>query len=535
MSSLIKSFELLFSNIKNNIEYNVDDLTQFEDFIIKKFSETENIFKLFEKNDFVNFIKLASIINYKDNDLIYKQDEINLNYIFIIHGDINFFDSENEDKKLVKTLTSGNLYGHKIKEKFKLFVFCRVTTTLIVIDKNKFNDLIDEINKRKLIIKQNYLKKSFPLIKLFPDCDIEDMTQYFLRMKYSKYSKIFKNNYNNEFLYLIISGEVAVAKRPQALLSESNIEKISPDCQYINIQTYKPGNILGLYSCLSNKKCYYTALVISNECEVYKFPKTQMLNYFSRNNGFILKKLVQLDTQIQQTNEKKINFIKENQDEFFNKIEFICYNKNLEKNCTEEYVDEIYIRNTIKEAWKNLENLDKNISLFKDNLLNGKVDNKNPLKLFSNNNNENKDKDFKALSGDGTNRLASRKLNSMNKNQLKSLQKLEMFCGVKKEEKDNIKLIMEINSKMEGNRENSITKELKAANKINNNNNEEKKENNEEKKDNNNDNNNNDNNNNDNKNNNDNNNISNNNNDNNIEQPKKKFKRPKHSLKNLLE
>ena len=31
--------------------------------------------------------------------------------------------SENEDKKLVKTLTSGNLYGHKIKDKFKLFVF----------------------------------------------------------------------------------------------------------------------------------------------------------------------------------------------------------------------------------------------------------------------------------------------------------------------------------------------------------------------------------------------------------------------------
>ena len=91
MSSLIKSFELLFSNIKNNIEYNEDDLTHFQDFIIKKIPETENIFKLFEKNDFVNFIKLASIITYKDNDLIYKQDEINLNYIFIIHGDINFF------------------------------------------------------------------------------------------------------------------------------------------------------------------------------------------------------------------------------------------------------------------------------------------------------------------------------------------------------------------------------------------------------------------------------------------------------------
>ena len=532
MSSLIKSFELLFSNIKNNIEYNENDLNNFQDFIVKKISETENIFKLFEKNDFINFIKLSSIITYKDNDLIYKKDEINLNYIFIIHGDINFFDSENEDKKLVKTLTSGNLYGHKIKEKFKLFVFCRVTTTLIVIDKNKFNDLIDEINKKKTLIKENFLKKYFPLIKYFPECDIEDMTQYFLRMKYSKYSKLFKNNYTNDFLYLIISGEVAVAKRPQALLSESNSEKIPPDCQYINIETYKPGNILGLYTCLSNKKCYYTALVISNECEVYKFPKTQMLNYFSRNNGFILKNLVKLDTQIQQANEKKINYIKENQDEFFNKIEFICYNKSIEKNCTEEFVDEIYIRNTIKEAWKNLEKLDKNILLFKDNLLNGKVDNKkNPLNLFGDNNeNKNKDKDFKAISGDGTNRLASRKLNAMNKNQLKSLQKLEMFCGVKKEEKDNIKLIMEINSKMEGNRENSITKDLKAANVINNNNNTE------EKKDNNNSNNNN-NENNLNNNNNDNNNDNNisNNNDNNTEQPKKKFKRPKHSLKNLLE
>ena len=128
----------------------------------------------------------------------------------------------------------------------------------------------------------------------------------------------------------------------------------------------------------------------------------------------------------------------------------------------------------------------------------------------------------------------------MNKNQLKSLQKLEMFCGVKKEEKDNIKLIMEINSKMEGNRENSITKELKAANKINNKtdekkeNNDEKKENNEEKKDNNEEKKDNENNNNDNNDSNKNV-ISNNNNENNTEQPKKKFKRPKHSLKNLLE
>ena len=61
MSSLIKFNELLFSNIKNKIEYNENDLNNFQDFIIKKIFETENIFKLFEKNDFINFNKLSTI------------------------------------------------------------------------------------------------------------------------------------------------------------------------------------------------------------------------------------------------------------------------------------------------------------------------------------------------------------------------------------------------------------------------------------------------------------------------------------------
>ena len=67
-------------------------------------------------------------------------------------------------------------------------------------------------------------------------------------------------------------------------------------------------------------------------------------------------------------------------------------------------------------------------------------------------------KDFSSIRGDATNRVVSRKLNlGLNMNQIKSLNKLNMYSGAKeKNGEENIKKLADINSKLEGGAKNKL-------------------------------------------------------------------------------
>ena len=121
----------------------------------------------------------------------------------------------------------------------------------------------------------------------------------------------------------------------------------------------------------------------------------------------------------------------------------------------------------------------------------------------------NKEKDFSKISGDATNRVVGRKLRlGLNDNQLSGMQKLNMLSGIKKEDESGLKKLAEISSKMEGKKNNRLFGMFEKDN------NEEKEIKNKEQE------------------------KTENKNDNpkNIinKEGEKKFKRPKHSLKNLM-
>ena len=120
------------------------------------------------------------------------------------------------------------------------------------------------------------------------------------------------------------------------------------------------------------------------------------------------------------------------------------------------------IKNNLFEAWKSCENLGNKISEFKSKLLGGKTINKDN-KIFEKeetkdkNSSSNSLKDFSSLKGDATNRVVSRKLNlGLNMNQLKSLDKLNMYSGAKKNGEESIKKLVDINNKLEGGGKNKL-------------------------------------------------------------------------------
>jgi len=147
----------------------------------------------------------------------------------------------------------------------------------------------------------------------------------------------------------------------------------------------------------------------------------------------------------------------------FDENEKLIKNKKIKKNENYFIINEDSIKNNLFEAWKTCENLGSKISEFKQKLLGGKTSNKKK-NIFESKNDSNQFsssdnlKDFSAKRGDATNRVVSRKLNmGLNMNQIKSLNKLNMYSGGKeKNGEDNIKKLADINSKLEGGAKNKL-------------------------------------------------------------------------------
>jgi hypothetical protein len=155
------------------------------------------------------------------------------------------------------------------------------------------------------------------------------------------------------------------------------------------------------------------------------------------------------------------SLIKEKFSLIFDRDEALSKNKKIKKDENYFIIDENQIKNNLFEAWKAFENLGSKISEFKSKLLGDK---KNPKKknIFGEEIGEkekstNKEKDFGKVSGDATNRVVSRRLNmGLNSKQIKSLDKLNMFCGVNKNGEENIKKVANITSKLEGGARNKL-------------------------------------------------------------------------------
>ena len=277
-------------------------------------------------------------------------------YIFILNGDINLFaDISLNSSKIESTISSGNIYGHLIKDKYKYYIKARNNTSIIIITKANFDELIMSINKRIKTFKSIFIEKFFPNIRIISDEAIHNILTYFERIQYQKYDKIFSKGNYNEYIYLIISGEVSYCLKPKSFFIQ-NCEEFD----YILLEKLGRGDLIGINSALNSVKNEYYCLVISTSAELYRISKGDFLYYFGgliSDTALNLKAIGDLqDMSIS----KKIEYLKNNNffeneknvNDFCLKIPEKEKERYYNKGCLIIYEDPI--DNILFEKWKSI-------------------------------------------------------------------------------------------------------------------------------------------------------------------------------------
>jgi len=480
---------IIFNNQNNSLIS--EDYKFISDFFSQKFPEVRDIFSKFNSDDYYKFIINSSFNEYSEKELIFAKNTKCESYLFILHGDIDFFDNKEEGKEdiLVKTISAGKVYGHLVKESYKYNIIARTNISLIEINKKIFDELIININKIKNGNKFKFIKKFFPKIRIFSDDIINNVLQYFDRVKFNLHSKIILKDEYNEYIYLLIKGQVGLCLRPKALFNSNNLNDNANilNNDYIILECLSKGDVFGINSALKGQKNFYSVITLSEDVEVYRIVKGNLLFYFGGSNGILPVNLKALGDLQDESCRIKIEYLKNldinkndvmdslnnNYGLIFGEKEKLMKNKKIKKNENYFIIDEDSIKNNLFEAWKSCENLGNKISEFKSKLLGGKTINKKNIfedekDLKEKNSSSSSLKDFSSLKGDATNRVVSRKLNlGLNMNQLKSLDKLNMYSGAKKNGEESIKKLADINSKLEGGAKNKLMSFMKSDNDTN--------------------------------------------------------------------
>ena len=442
-------------NIKeNNNIFTQEDYLLISDFLIQKFEETSKIFSKFSFLDFFSFIYLSSLNIYKEGDLIFSKDEECNSYIFILNGDINLFtDISLNSSKIESAISSGNIYGHLIKDKYKYYIRARNNTSIIIITKANFDELIMSINKRIKTFKSIFIKKFFPSIRIFSDDLIHNILTYFERIQYQKYDKIFSKGNYNEYIYLIISGEVSYCLKPKSFFVQ-NKKNFFEEYDYILLEKLGRGDLIGINSALNSVKNEYNCIVLSNLAELYRISKGDFLYYFGGLISDAALNLKSIGDLQDMSISKKIEYLKNNNflteknvNNFCLKIPEKEKEKYYNKGCLIIYEDPI--DNILFEKWKTIK---IGLSDFKNKLIGQK---KKRIDESKKNNFDIHEKDIdniknrkdigiiKKEQSYSLYRVANGRLNlKLNNSQMKSLNKLNKLCGIKTSEKDqnNIKI-----------------------------------------------------------------------------------------------
>ena len=478
---------IIFNNQNNSLIS--EDYKLISDYFSQKFPEVRDIFSKFNSEDYYKFIINSNFNEYSEKELIFAKNAKCDSYSFILYGDIDFFDNKEEGNEniLIKTISAGKVYGHLVKESYKYNLIARSNISLIEINKKIFDELIININKIKNGNKFKFIKKFFPKIRIFSDDIINSVLQYFDRVRFKLHSKIILKDEYNEYIYLIIKGQVGLCLRPKVLFNSNNLNNDNTDIlnnDYIILEHLSKGEVFGINSALKGQKNFYTVITLSEDVEVYRIVKGNLLFYFGGSNGILPVNLKALGDLQDESCRIKIEYLKNldinrndvvdslnnNYGLIFGDNEKIMKNKKIKKNENYFIIDEDSIKNNLFEAWKSCENLGNKISEFKSKLLGGKTVNKKNIfedekDLKEKNSSSSSLKDFSSLKGDATNRVVSRKLNmGLNMNQLKSLDKLNMYSGAKKSGEESIKKLADINSKLEGGAKNKLMSFMKSDN-----------------------------------------------------------------------
>ena len=442
LNSKLKKELILTPNIdKNKDIFPYSDYLFISDLLINKFQETSKIFSKFSYQNFFSFIYLSKILIYNPNSKIFSKDEKCDTYNFIIYGDIELYSEEKDNTMQNNQLSSGNLYGHLIKDKYLFFAKAKNDVVILQILKLDFDNLIKTINENIKKFKSNFLQKFFPKIRMFTGDILIKIMTYFERIKYKKSEIILNKNNFNDYIYLIISGEIGVCLNYNDIILNPIKDKNN---EYLLLEKINKGDIFGINSAINGIKNKYYFIILSEEAEFYRISKEDILYYYNYDNELILDIKSIGDLQ-DMAFDNKINYLKNN---INNKDIINKYIINIEiKNNVFSLVYEEPIDNILYQKWRNVklgldEMKNKLIGQKKKRIDENKKNNLDKNEAY---NNLFKNKNINIFSKYGvTNGRLNLKLNS---NQIKSLNKMNGICGIKNNKNNNNDTINNDNEK----------------------------------------------------------------------------------------
>ena len=442
INSKLKKELILTPNIdKNKDIFPYSDYLFISDLLINKFQETSKIFSKFSYQNFFSFIYLSKILIYNPNSKIFSKDEKCDTYNFIIYGDIELYTEEKDNTMQNNQLSSGNLYGHLIKDKYLFFAKAKNDVVILQILKLDFDNLIKTINENIKKFKSNFLQKFFPKIRMFTGDILIKIMTYFERIKYKKSEIILNKNNFNDYIYLIISGEIGVCLNYNDIILNPIKDKNN---EYLLLEKINKGDIIGINSAIDGIKNKYYFIILSEEAEFYRISKEDILYYYNYDNELILDIKSIGDLQ-DMAFDNKINYLKNN---INNKDIINKYIINIElKNNVFSLVYEEPIDNILYQKWRNVklgldEMKNKLIGQKKKRIDENKKNNLDKNEAY---NNLFKNKNINIFSKYGvTNGRLNLKLNS---NQIKSLNKMNGICGIKNNKNNNNDTINNDNEK----------------------------------------------------------------------------------------
>ena len=412
---------------KNKDKFPLSDFYTISEFFISKFEETSGIFSKFSYQNFFSFIYLSKLSIYNPNTKIFYKEEICNTYNFILKGDIDLYQDENN--KVSNTFNSGNVYGHLIKDKYNFLAKAKNEVVIVHIMKSIFDKLIIEINEKIKIFKSNFIQKFFPKIRSFSGDMLIKILAYFERIKYKKFDIILNKNNFNDYIYLIISGEVGYSLEIKDI-------NINLDNNYIILEKLSKGDIIGINSALEGNKNKCNCIVLSKEAEFYRISKEDLLFFFRKRDYFgdeLILDIKSIGDLQNYSLDNKINFLKNssNEKEIINK--FVINIDKINNSEKDKFVI-VYddpIDNILYQKWRNVklgldEMKNKLIGQKKKRIDENKKNNSDKNEAY---NNLFKNKNINIFSKYGvTNGRLNLKLNS---NQIKSLNKMNGILGIK--------------------------------------------------------------------------------------------------------
>ena len=180
-----------------------------------KFKEVEEIFKQIDQKGLKEIIDKSEILLYKENDVVFKKGEDCIKYYFLIFGDVTIYSEDKNDikSKLLKTISGGTVFGHKVKDKLQYYAYSKSSQVLIMtINKESFNNIIEEFKTRSDTNKSNFIKKYIPYIRNSGEDNLEKVKDKFMKMIYQKGAKINIDGEYDDYIYLIYKGECNALK-----------------------------------------------------------------------------------------------------------------------------------------------------------------------------------------------------------------------------------------------------------------------------------------------------------------------------------